>query len=206
MTKVIGIDPGIANTGWAIISSENLGKYTHIESGHIKTSPKDELTERIGKIIETVRPLMKGPKSYLKDWDKIKVIGIESVFFGKNVSSAMSTANVIGAISLAAFDNEIKCMMIRPNAVKEAVTGQSKGIDKGLVRHYVNKTLGTDYKNDHQVDACACGIAAIQALRARPSAWDQIMDRRLDQSKATDTVKRRRRSKPNHLRRPGTTK
>ena len=94
------------------------------------------------------------------------VIGVELVFFGRNVSSAMSTAHVIGAVELVAHQAGVKCVQILPNRVKAAVLGKGRG-SKALVRQFVNKILGAEIKNDHEADACAAAIAVLLAQKEK---------------------------------------
>ena len=64
MSKIIlGIDPGIADTGYGIISQEDRGKIVCLGYGSIKTSSKKALAERLlelnqelGKIIKKYKP------------------------------------------------------------------------------------------------------------------------------------------------------
>ena len=178
----MGIDPGIANTGWAIISSDLPGKYKHVASGHVKTYESHPLGCRINKIVEEVKKHIYG----------LKAIGIENVYFGRNVSSAMTTANVIGALSMIAYqEGGIEVLHIRPNEVKSAVVGQSKGITKVQVKHYTKIILGDAIKDDmtdHEIDAMAAAICTFQKIRSRPSAWDQIMKRQMSKAQKTDNI------------------
>ena len=91
----------------------------------------------------------------------VDVVGIESVFFAKNVSSALTTANVIGAVELVSHRAGVPSIQIRPNAVKSAVVGVEKG-DKALIRHRVKLLLGQEIKNHHKADAVAGAIASLK--------------------------------------------
>ena len=48
--RVLGIDPGLANTGWSIVESDG-NRYSVIDYGVIKTSPSNDLTPRIAEIV-----------------------------------------------------------------------------------------------------------------------------------------------------------
>ena len=153
----LGIDPGIANTGWAVVfRSATDGLFRLCGSGIIKTQSDEVIGSRLATIIEGIKPAMA----------VADVIGVELVFFGRNVSSAMSTAHVIGAVELIANQAGIECIQIHPNQVKAAVLGKSRG-SKALVRHFVNKLLNADIKNDHEADACAAAVAVLLAEKGK---------------------------------------
>ena len=153
----LGIDPGIANTGWAVVfRSITDGLFRLCGSGVVTTQSDKAIGSRLATIIDGIKPGL-----IVAD-----VIGVELVFFGRNVSSAMSTAHVIGAVELVAHQAGIECLQILPNQVKAAVLGKSRG-SKALVRHFVNKLLNADIKNDHEADACAAAIAVLLAQKEK---------------------------------------
>ena len=150
---ILGIDPGIANTGFAIVEKSKTG-YKCLLSGFIKTCPTMMVGKRLGCIIEAIEPHI----------GSVDIIGVERVFFAKNVSSALSTANVIGAIELIAHQASVPCVQILPNAVKAAVGGAG-GSSKPLVRQYIKILTGKTIKNHHEADAIATAIAAFQTTK-----------------------------------------
>ena len=153
----LGIDPGIANTGWAVVfRSVTDGLFRLCGSGVVKTQSDKAIGSRLATIIDGIKPGL-----IVAD-----VIGVELVFFGRNVSSAMSTAHVIGAVELIAHQAGIECIQIHPNQVKAAVLGKSRG-SKALVRQFVNKIFDTEIKNDHEADACAVAVAALLAEKGK---------------------------------------
>ena len=80
---VIGIDPGLANTGYGIISySQN--RFSCIEYGAIVTPPDMTQGERLLHIFDEVSALLKRFKP--------AEAGIENVYFGKNVTSAITVS------------------------------------------------------------------------------------------------------------------
>ena len=56
--QVIGIDPGLINTGWAVIE-EDGSKIKYLGSGICKTSNKTEMTARLVSILEQLRSVLK---------------------------------------------------------------------------------------------------------------------------------------------------
>ncbi len=148
--RIIGIDPGLANTGFGILD-DFCGKFKLVSYGVIETPSSDLLHERLVKIHE-------GIKSVLLEFNPDEA-AMEELYFGKNSSSAMNVAEAKGVatLSLALFGTAPK--MYRPNQIKSAVTGTQQA-DKNTVEQYVALLLNLREvpKPDHAADALACAI------------------------------------------------
>ena len=73
---ILGIDPGLENTGWGIIDDNKL-----IDCGVIITNKKDSSVDRLGKIYDELEKIIK----------KFKVgeMAIETLFFAKNLCKSL---------------------------------------------------------------------------------------------------------------------
>lgn len=151
-TLAIGIDPGLANTGFAIISRSRLGKISMLSSGCIQTDKADTEAKRILEIHTGISSLIREHKPSL--------LAVEVVFYGKNVTSALSTQSVIALCLLSAEQAGIRSLQITPQSVKAATTGSGKA-DKQMVRRYVEKITRTEISNHHTTDAVAVAIAGL---------------------------------------------
>ena len=155
--RCLGIDPGIANCGIAIVSRMVIpgSNFKLLHSDRIRTPAKHLYGARLGEIANVIEGLI--------DEHKIDVVGVETVYHNKNVSSSTTTAGVIGVIELIAHRAGCGCMQIRPQAVKAAVTGRGKAA-KGGVMNMVNKILNSEIDNDHEADAAAVAMGSILNL------------------------------------------
>ena len=154
---VLGIDPGIANTGYGVIKAES-STFTPLGFGCIQTSPKDESAQRL-KII----------------YDKlIQVAGecqpeffaLEDLFFSKNVSSAFAVGEARGVIKLVAANTDRQVYNYPPVQVKEAVVGYGKA-SKRQVQEMVKLLLRLKEipRPDHAADALAVAICHARSHR-----------------------------------------
>lgn len=148
----LGIDPGLANTGWAVVSRKKSGGFVHLASGVIRTEAEACDAVRYATIYNAVNQLI---GEHAPD-----VLSIESVYFNKNVSSCLSTSSVIGVVLLAAHLTEIPSRQVRPQSVKAAVTGVGRA-SKTQVKRMVSKLLGVDLSNRHACDAAAVAMAGL---------------------------------------------
>jgi crossover junction endodeoxyribonuclease RuvC len=155
-TKIIlGIDPGIADTGFGIIKIDN-NKLACLGYGSIKTSAKLELADRL-EIINL--ELVKLIKKY-----KPSLIAIEELFFCNNAKTALIVGQARGVVVLTAKLNKIKSVEFTPYQVKQAVStyGHAK---KDQVQIMVKLILNLKEipKPDDAADALAIAICAINS-------------------------------------------
>ena len=121
MTRVLGIDPGTATTGYGVIGSKK-GRLKLVAYGCIRTPAKRPLPERLSEIYLDLTKLIKKYRP--------SVIGVESLFFFKNVTTAISVAQARGIVLLAAEQNKIKLVEFTPLQVKNSLTGYGKADKK----------------------------------------------------------------------------
>ena len=94
---ILGIDPGIAIVGYGIIEYKN-NKFKVIDYGAIFTPASTSTTKRLEKIYKGIDILI---KNY-----NIDEVGIEELFFNKNVKTAITVAQARGVILLACSHND----------------------------------------------------------------------------------------------------
>lgn len=151
---ILGIDPGLANTGWAVLADE----HSLIKCGCLVTKIKDSTAERLLKIYEEIDNLI---KQY-----GIGELAIESLFFAKNEKSAMKVAEAIGVIKLCGAKNGIKVVDYTPMQVKMALVGYGKA-EKQQVEMMVRTFLNLDepIHPSHASDAVAVALTSIFTMR-----------------------------------------
>jgi crossover junction endodeoxyribonuclease RuvC len=112
--KVLGIDPGTAALGYGIVERSG-GRLREIDHGCLTTSPDFTLPERLLSIHALVDELIA-----LHEPD---VVGVERLFFSKNVQTALAVGQARGVILLAAAQHGIEVREATPSEVKSAITG-----------------------------------------------------------------------------------
>ena len=111
MPKIIlGIDPGIADTGYGVIKEEGscLSCLTY---GSIKTSPKDDLITRLDILN---RELDKIIKKYKPD-----LASVEELFFNKNVRTALIVGQARGVALLTLKQNNLQIVEFTPSRLSK---------------------------------------------------------------------------------------
>jgi crossover junction endodeoxyribonuclease RuvC len=158
--RVIGIDPGLASTGWGILDDID-GKIKYIDHGVIVTKADTPRADRLFFILQCIRKLIRKYKP--------QEAAVETLYFGKNVSSAIPVAEARGVISVAIAEKGIFLHEFTPNAIKQGVAGISAA-DKKQVQQMVCYILGLDKvpSPDHAADALAAAICAINSALKLP--------------------------------------
>lgn len=153
---ILGIDPGTATTGFALLKSEKKAAEL-IKYGCIRTDSKTPHNLRLKEIFDDVDQLIKNYKP--------NVCAIEKLFFSKNVKTAMSVAEVRGVIILCATINNLEVYEYTPNEVKLSVAGDGKA-DKLQVKKMVKLLLKlkNEPSPDDAADAIAIALTHIQKI------------------------------------------
>ncbi len=147
---ILGIDPGLADVGYGVIDVQGQ-KLKCLDYGVIKTSSKKELAERLLEINTELKKVIKKHKP--------EVMGVEEIYFCKNVSSAIKVGQAKGAIIACCGEKGMRVREFTPLQIKETVTGYGRG-DKRQVQQMVKLLLNlkTLPKPDHAADALGAAI------------------------------------------------
>jgi len=156
----MGIDPGTAMCGYGLVSREG-SVVRMVDYGCIQTSSAQPLPERLLLIHQAVSDLL---GEHRPAW-----IGVERLFFNKNVQSAFAVGQARGVVLLAAAQHGVPVLEFGPHEVKVAVTGYGRA-EKDQVQRMVQAVLGMAVlpRPDDAADALAVAICA--AHSARPAA------------------------------------
>jgi len=150
--RILGIDPGLASTGWGIVDCAQ-SKIIYIDHGTIKTKAGQPRAERLFFIFQFVRSIIEKYKP--------EQAAMETLYFGKNVTSAIPVAEARGVISAAIAEKGIPLFELTPNAIKKGVVGVARA-EKEQVQEMVRVILGLKEipKPDHAADALGAAICA----------------------------------------------
>lgn len=154
--KILGIDPGTINCGYAIIEKDK-GSIKLIEAGLIKIKSRI-LQEQILEMTEGL--------DLIFSKHKIDEVSIEDMFFAFNPKTVIKLAQFRGAISLKVLQEFGNFSEYTPLQVKKAVTGNGKAT-KEQVAFMVKRLLGIkkEIKPLDITDAIAIAITHSQRIR-----------------------------------------
>ncbi|MCB2210020.1 crossover junction endodeoxyribonuclease RuvC [bacterium] len=151
---VLGIDPGIAITGYGLIQTDDRNEYACVDYGVITTPAGMPDAERLQILFDQLSDLihLHRPESS----------AVEKLFFQKNVKTAISVGQARGVAMLTLAQAGLSIAEYTPNEVKQAVCGYGNA-GKGQVQRMVQALLRlTDLpKPDDAADALAVAICHI---------------------------------------------
>ncbi|MFA5228316.1 MAG: crossover junction endodeoxyribonuclease RuvC [Candidatus Paceibacterota bacterium] len=154
---ILGIDPGTATTGFGIIDYDK-NSFSCIDYGVIETLSTECPGERLKQINFDLNYIIKKHKPAL--------VAIESLFFFKNLKTAMPVSQARGVILLTVSKNNIPFVEYTPLQAKIAVTGYGKA-QKIQVQEMVKNILNLEDipKPDDAADALALAICCANNLK-----------------------------------------
>lgn len=167
--KVLGIDPGTAALGYGIVERTG-GRLREVDHGCLTTSPDLPLPERLLAIHALVDELLA-----LHEPD---LMGVERLFFSRNVQTAMGVGQARGVVLLAAAQHGTPVREATPNEVKSAIAGYGAA-DKEQVQRMVQLVLGMSElpRPDDAADALAIAAWVANTDRGGVLATAGVMDR-----------------------------
>ena len=148
---ILGIDPGIADTGYGLVEKVQAGKVKCLCYGSIQTSSKLKMEERLEILY---RELNKVIKKY-----KPNAVSIERLFFNKNVKTALIVGQARGVALLACQQNNLPVEEFTPLQIKQSVSAYGKA-SKIQVQKMVKLLLNLKElpRPDDAADALAAAI------------------------------------------------
>jgi len=153
MIRVLGIDPGLASTGWGLVETDG-SRYRHIGHGVISTAANTDIGLRLRTIFQELQSIISA--------ERPDESGVETLYFARNVSSALPVAQARGVVFLALSLAEIPSFEYPPQAIKQSIVGRGRA-EKQQVQELVRVLLGLREipRPDHSADALAAAICHI---------------------------------------------
>jgi crossover junction endodeoxyribonuclease RuvC len=153
---VLGIDPGLANTGYGVVAQQE-GRLVALDGGTIQTRSGLSVERRLADIYARVDALLHEhePES----------VALEELYFGQNVRTAFAVGQARGVVMLAAGQRGLPCESYTPQAVKGAVCGNGRA-GKEQVARMVGALLGLSAPPtpDHAADALAVAVCHVNRV------------------------------------------
>lgn len=155
--KILGIDPGLAIVGYAMIEQDEKREIKLLTSGSIQTDKKQEDSKRLLEIYNDLSEIV---EKYKPD-----CASVEQLFFFKNQKTIIPVAEARGVILTVLEKYNIPIYGYTPMEVKQVLTGYGRA-DKKEVEQMVRLNLCADClpKLDDTVDAIAIAICHTRSI------------------------------------------
>ena len=156
---VLGVDPGTASLGFGVVSL-HAGSLRLVDAGRIRTDASRGGPQRLADLHSALAGLIAEHRPQL--------VGVERLFFQRNVQTAMAVGEARGVALLAAAQHGLPVEEPTPNEVKQAVCGNGAA-GKEQVADMVGRLLHAtlDGLGDDATDALAVAIGCLYRATAR---------------------------------------
>lgn len=162
--RILGIDPGLRNTGWGVIEVEGT-RLSFVACGTIKPDDKAELAERLkaiyvglGAVLESFKP---------------NEAAVEETFVNKDARATLKLGQARGVAMLAPASAGLSVAEYAPNLVKKTIVGSGHA-DKDQIHMMIKVLLPkSDAKTPDAADALAVAVTHAQH-RGMTARKDQL--------------------------------
>jgi crossover junction endodeoxyribonuclease RuvC len=154
MTLLLGIDPGLAATGWGLLDAGGCAA----GCGTVKTSPGPP-GPRLLHIVSELRAILAG--------HRVGEAALEELFMGRNTTSVIGVAQARGAILATLAAAGVPVYEYKPSQVKASLTGYGMA-DKAQMARMLALQVRTGVRlDDHAADALAVALCHARSRRLR---------------------------------------
>jgi crossover junction endodeoxyribonuclease RuvC len=155
---VLGIDPGTATTGYGLVREHPDGSLETVGYGVITTKARTPMPDRLRRIYTEMKALI---AQYQPD-----AAAIETLFFGKNTTTAITVAQGRGVILLALAEAGLPIREYKPAEIKQAIAGYGNA-DKLQMQEMIRQLLCLEDlpKPDDAADGLGVAITDLNSSR-----------------------------------------
>ena len=155
---ILGLDPGLACTGWGVIAAEG-NRLAHVANGQVKTDASAPLAERLVRLEEGLNLVL--------DAHRPAAAGVEEVFLNANPQSTLKLGQARGVVMLVVARRGITVGEYAARLVKKAVVGVG-GAEKSQVHFMIGRLLpGVRITGPDAADALAVAVTHAHHLASR---------------------------------------
>ncbi|MGH7507476.1 MAG: crossover junction endodeoxyribonuclease RuvC [Longimicrobiales bacterium] len=155
---VLGVDPGVAITGYGVVAHEQGGATSLLECGVVRTSPDAPLPVRLREIFDAIGEVVVRHRP--------DVAAVEGVFYGRNVRTTVVLGHARAAVLLAASLRDVPIAEYAPAEIKNAVAGTGRAT-KDQMQYMVQQLLRlrTPPRPADAADGVAVALCHLSAFR-----------------------------------------
>lgn len=159
-TTILGVDPGVSETGWAVLAGGPGAPPRLLASGLIKTTPREALPARLRAIHGA---LSRAIADHAPD-----SVAVEEMFFTTVAHTVRATLQARGVVLLAAAQAGKAVSEYNPRTVKLTLTGSGRA-EKAQMQRAVQKSLGLAeiLRPDDVADAAAIALCHLRGSRLK---------------------------------------
>lgn len=181
--RILGIDPGLSNTGYGVIDHEG-NQSRLVAQGCIITKPTQDTAQRLKIIHDAIAAIIQETQP--------NAVAMEKLFFSVNVRSAMAVGEGRGVAILATAIASLPLAEYTPQEIKQAVSGSGKaGKDQVLRMVSVLLALKDKPATSHAADALAVALCHAHSSHFRTAVNNSLAKELLTSSRRRSYSRKR---------------
>lgn len=149
--RILGIDPGLRNTGFGIIEQVSKDTANYITSGVIQTNADDDLANRIKTILTSITQIIQEHKP--------DVVSIELVFVNVNPQSTLLLGQARGAAISACVLQDLPVFEYTALQIKQSVVGYGHAGKEQVQKMVMQLLRLSGAPRADAADGLACALA-----------------------------------------------
>jgi crossover junction endodeoxyribonuclease RuvC len=155
---ILGLDPGLGTSGWALIQADG-NRLSHVANGQIKTDASAPLPQRLSVLAEQLEAVLAEHRP--------EAAAVEEVFVNANPQSTLKLGQARGVVIMVAARAGLEVGEYAARLVKKAVVGVGNA-EKAQVHAMVSRLLpGVKIAGPDAADALAVAITHAHHLASR---------------------------------------
>ena len=159
--RILGIDPGIRNTGWGVVESDG-SRLAYVASGTVRSDAGETLSERLRQLMDGLAEVISAHMPH--------EAAVEETFINRDPQSALKLGQARGVALLAPAMAGLPVAEYAANLVKKTVVGAGHA-EKAQIAMMVRVLLPkSELKSADAADALAVAICHAQHRGARALA------------------------------------
>ena len=153
---VLGIDPGMNNTGWGVIEGKNMN-FKHIANGCIISDKKWKVEKKLENIFYNLEKIIEEFKPMYG--------AVEKVFVNINAQSSLKLGQVRGVILLGLARGKVPIGEYSPNQIKKSLSGYGHASKDQILKMLSHIFPEVKIFNDDSGDALAIAICHLMNIK-----------------------------------------
>lgn len=160
--RVLGVDPGTALTGYAVIEEGEGRALRALTIDVIRTEAHTPLPQRLLTIYRGLREIIAAYRP--------EAAAVEALFFSRNVRTAMAVGQARGVVLLALQEAGLPIAEYTPLVIKQTLTGYG-GADKAQMQEMIRLLLHLPARPSPDDAADAAAVAICYLHHAPVESW-----------------------------------
>lgn len=169
--RILGIDPGTRDVGWAVLEAAADGAPTCVGSGTLRLgTSKDPVAERLLRLRQELLSLVESHHPGR--------LVLEAAFFGKNARSALRIGEARGVVMVSCAESGMAVVELPPAVIKRRIAGTGAATKEQIAR-LVALRLGlpdghqfTTFDESDALAVALCGLDLEQRALIVPGVGD----------------------------------